>query len=155
MKAYRLCKCKWARDLSGRGAETAGGRWNSKGVPVLYTAGSRALATVEVAVHTPLGNLPEDYCMVTLELPDGPIAAIKQKDLPADWNSWPAPVTIKQFGDSFIEEGEFLILKVPSATVDGDFNYLINPQHRKAGEIRVLSVRLFSFDKRLFKKNTS
>ena len=55
MIVYRLSKSKYSADLSGKGAEKAGGRWNSKGVAMVYTSASRALCTAEVAVHVPLG----------------------------------------------------------------------------------------------------
>ncbi|RYX85780.1 RES domain-containing protein, partial [bacterium] len=65
MKLFRLTKFKCSRDLSGKGAEIAGGRWNSKGTAMLYTAQSIALATTEIAVHVPLGILPKGYVAIT------------------------------------------------------------------------------------------
>ena len=64
MKVYRLSKAQFANDLSGKGAELAGGRLNSKGLPMLYTSSSRALCTAEIAVHTPLGIVPTDYVII-------------------------------------------------------------------------------------------
>ena len=61
MTVYRLCKQAHINDLSGTGAEINGGRWNNKGLPALYTACSRALAVLEVAVHVPLGIIPINY----------------------------------------------------------------------------------------------
>ena len=58
MIVFRLCKSMFKDDLSGRGAEIAGGRWNNRGRPMLYTAENRALCTAEIAVHTPLGIVP-------------------------------------------------------------------------------------------------
>src|SRR5690606_18256346 len=70
MIAYRLSRTEYARDLSGRGAELAGGRWNSKGTALVYTGQTIALCMAEVAVHIPLGIIPLDYELVTLEIPD-------------------------------------------------------------------------------------
>ena len=150
MKVFRLCKCKYARDLSGRGAEMAGGRWNSKGIAVLYTSKSRALSMVEIAVHTPLGNLPEDYCMVTLEIPDRPILKVYPEGLPDDWHAFPSTVSTRERGDHFITKGKYLIMQVPSAVVAGDHNYLINPGHKDFHLIKILAIEPFSLDKRLF-----
>jgi hypothetical protein len=58
-----------AYDLSGKGAALTGGRWNSKGTPLLYTCQARALCTAEVAVHLPLGRMPRDYVLVSVEIP--------------------------------------------------------------------------------------
>ncbi len=69
MKLYRLTKAVYSNDLSGKGAEIAGERWNSKGAALLYTAQSIALATTEIAVHVLLGILPKGYVAVTYELP--------------------------------------------------------------------------------------
>jgi RES domain-containing protein len=86
MIVCRLCKSAWKKDLSGRGAELTGGRWNSKGVAVLYTSSSRALCMAEIAVHTPLGCLPVDYFMVEIEIPsDAIIKEISEDELPENW----------------------------------------------------------------------
>jgi RES domain-containing protein len=151
MKVYRLCKSAWKHDLSGRGAEITGGRWNSKGVPVLYTSSSRALCMVEIAVHTPMGTLPTDYFMVEIDIPDTcKIEIISENDLPRSWESF-AYMQITQFmGDNFIKKNLALVLKVPSAVVRGDFNYLINPGHKDTHSIKIENISEFGFDRRLF-----
>ncbi|MGB3529846.1 MAG: RES family NAD+ phosphorylase, partial [Saprospiraceae bacterium] len=70
MIVFRLSKSIYAHDLTGKGAEKSGGRWNSKGTALLYCSESRALCTAEIAVHTPLGNVPLDYELISVELPD-------------------------------------------------------------------------------------
>lgn len=69
MKVYRLTKRKYANDLTGQGAKVVGGRWNSKGNSILYTASSVSLALLEVLVHLPVySNL--DFVIVEIEIPD-------------------------------------------------------------------------------------
>jgi RES domain-containing protein len=68
MNVYRLSKAIHANDLSGKGAEKNGGRWNSHGLPMIYTSQSRALCIAEVAVHLPMGILPEDYRLITIDI---------------------------------------------------------------------------------------
>jgi RES domain-containing protein len=152
MIVYRLCKSAWKKDLSGRGAELTGGRWNSKGIAILYTSSSRALCMAEIAVHTPLGCLPVDYFMVEIEIPsDAIIKEISEDELPENWQSFASRQLTQFIGDGFIKKNEFLVLKVPSAVVRGDFNYLINPEHRACNKIRILKSEGFGFDERLFK----
>ncbi|WP_448700808.1 RES family NAD+ phosphorylase [Mucilaginibacter sp. AW1-3] len=153
MILYRLSKQQYINDLSGRGAELTGGRWNSKGIPVLYTAESRALAAIEIAVHIPLGIIPSNYYLAAIELP-GPdrIARIEIADLPARWDSHPFIKITQRAGDIFIKENKHLALQVPSATVKGDHNYLINPNHVDFKKVKVISTEPFEFDSRLFKK---
>ncbi len=79
MIVYRLSKSKYSADLSGKGAEKAGGRWNSKGVAMVYTSASRALCTAEVSVHVPLGIVPVDYELVSIEIPDDSVTEVRHQ----------------------------------------------------------------------------
>ncbi|MBL4755428.1 MAG: RES family NAD+ phosphorylase [Flavobacteriales bacterium] len=153
MIVFRLSKSKYATDLSGRGTETSGGRWNSKGVAMLYTSESRALCTTEIAVHAALGNLPNDYSIIIIKIPDK--ASIKElavSKLPPDWQSFPHSHSTQKLGDQFSADHEFLVLKVPSAVVDGDHNFLLNPNHKDFGKVSVINIEPFTFDERLFAK---
>lgn len=148
MIVYRLCKAAYKNDLSGRGAEKAGGRWNSKGTLMLYTGSSRALCTAEIAVHAPLGIVPEDYFLVTIEIDDHPpVGAIDIHDLPSDWKSFPPLSKTQKIGDNFAREGKFLV-QVPAAVVQGDFNYLVNPLHPMFKQVRIQHIEPFGFDER-------
>lgn len=150
MIVYRLSKKIYANDVSGKGAEIAGGRWNSKGVAMLYTGQSIALCVAEIAVHIPLGILPVDYCLVHIEIPEDSIVEVKR--MPSNWNVFPHPDDTQKLGDKFIADQKKLVLKVPSAAVQGEFNFLINPRHPDFGKVKVKKVEKFSFDERLFIK---
>ncbi|HTH81686.1 MAG TPA: RES family NAD+ phosphorylase [Mucilaginibacter sp.] len=153
MIVYRLSKQDFINDLSGYGAEKTGGRWNSRGIPILYTAGSRALAMVEIAVHVPIGIVPSNYYIATIELPENTdILKIKTADLPINWNRHPFIKATQLLGDDFIKNNQHLVMQVPSATVAGDFNYLINPRHPDLKKVKIKSREPFEFDVRLFKK---
>jgi RES domain-containing protein len=153
MIVYRLSKSTYASDLSGKGAERTGGRWNSKGVPVIYTASSRALCTTEIAVHVPLGIVPVDFVLTTIEIPDKFIyTEPEMADLGPNWRTFPYSGATQKFGDQFVKGKEFLVMKVPSAVVQGDFNYLVNPLHEGIHEVKIIGSEPFVFDERLFKK---
>lgn len=151
MIVYRLASDKFKNDLSGKGAELAGGRWNSKTVPVVYTSETRALCVTEVAVHTPLGIVPKDYYLVTIEIPGNiEIKEIKATSLPEDWKDIPYGYDTQQIGNKFILTNKYAVLKVPSAVVAGDYNYLLNPRHPDFHQIKIKKTEKFEFDKRLF-----
>ena len=151
MIVYRLCKSAWQRDLSGKGAEITGGRWNSKGRALLYTSSSRALCMAEIAVHTPLGCLPADYVMIEIQIPtDIMVWEIQPDELPNNWFSFVNRQITQKIGDHFITRNEALVLKVSSAVVQGDYNYLINPFHSEIHRIHILGIESFRFDERLF-----
>ena len=153
MIVFRLSKSKFAADLSGKGAEKSGGRWNSKGFAMVYTSESRALCTTEIAVHTPLGNLPPDYKLISLEIPvDVIIRELETKHLPVDWKSLPHPHSTQAIGDNFISGNIYAVLKVPSVVVQDEYNYLINPAHIDSGRIKIKAIESFSFDERLFNR---
>lgn len=90
MRVFRLSRKKYANDLNGKGAALFGYRWNSKGVEIVYTAESRALAISEVSVHLTLATLPNDYMMVEIEIPDSlTFEKIDVNSLEVGWNSYP------------------------------------------------------------------
>jgi len=151
MIVYRLAKAKFSHELSGKGAEKSGGRWNSRGVSMIYASDSRALCTTEVAVHLPLGLLPADYKIITIEIPDSiKVLVLPIRKLPADWKSIPHSGSTQEIGDDFIRQNKAAVLKVPSAVVQGDFNLLFNPNHKDFTQIRIKKVEDFGFDSRLF-----
>lgn len=151
MRVFRLSKKKYSKDLSGKGASKSDNRWNSKGTEIIYSAESRALAMAEVAVHLTLATLPSDYVMIEIDIPDDvQTKELELKDLPDNWNSHPPNVSTQKKGDEFIDSNDVCVLKVPSAAVQGDYNYLINPYHKQFSSIKIFEVKDFPFDKRIF-----
>lgn len=152
MKVFRLSKEKYSKELNGKGASKSGNRWNSKGTEIIYTAESRALAMAEVAVHLTLATLPSDYVIMEIDIPNSiKIKEIKSINLPNSWNINPPSITTQKIGDNFIDGMDSVVLKVPSAVVQGDYNYLINPNHKEFKKIKILEVTAFPIDNRIFK----
>lgn len=151
MKVYRLCKTAFCNDLSAEGAAQFGGRWNSKGVAVLYTGSSPALCLAELMVHLPLGLLPPDFMLVTVEITE-PFSRKKTNpdDLSEGWIDHPHPAFTRRMGDHFIRNQEALVLEVPSAVVPGDIAFLINPSHSEFARVKMAKQQVFRFDERLF-----
>jgi len=151
MTVYRISDCRFIRDLSGRGAALYGGRWNSKDTYMVYTAQSRALALLEAVVH--MGKMPgSNYCMVSINIPDGSILSFPMDKLPNGWQNNPSPDYIKRIGDNFIRSNKLLALEVPSSLMMEEHNYLLNPAHPDFGKVRVVSERNIKMDERLFKQ---
>ena len=156
MKVYRVEREKYLETtLSGIGASMSKGyRWNSFNTKLVYTAESRALATLEVSVHLDLSeDLPTDRYYVEIEIPnDIIILEVNIQDLPQDWDAKPPTLTTQTIGDDFVFQNEAAILKVPSSIVPQEFNYLINPNHADATRIKISSKSSMKFDAR-FKSN--
>ena len=153
MHVFRLSRKRYAGELSGKGAAAFGARWNSPGVELIYTAESRALAMAEVFVHLSLAMLPDDFCMLTIDVPDSvTVSSLDLMTLPANWADFPPNHLTCKAGDLFVAEREACVLKVPSAVVMGDFNYLINPGHVDFPLIRIADVSDFTFDRRMIRQ---
>jgi RES domain-containing protein len=153
MIVFRIEREKYLNTtLTGIGASMVDGyRWNSLISKIVYTAESRALATLEVSVHLDLSeDLPNDRYFIEIEIPeDITIQEVKWEDLPNNWDSKPPSLTTQTIGDDFILYNESAILKVPSSIIPQEFNYLINPNHMDASRIKVLSKTKMKFDSRL------
>ncbi len=149
MELFRLGTCKYAFDMSGEGSRLYGGRWNTVGVSAVYFASSRALAVLEVLVHLPPALLPNNFCMSDFEI-EGTTLQIIENQLPKGWNTFPFLKQVQLIGNDFFKTGEYLLLKVPSAVVNGEFNYVMNPNHPEALKIIFKDKITFTFDDRLF-----
>ena len=148
MLLYRITKAQYADDLSGNGSRFFGGRWNSEGRPMLYLASSRSLAILESLAHITPTNAPDEYMLLTIEAPDDFIA-VSIDLLPDQWNEYPESNMTKQIGNAFLQRNEYLLLKVPSALVPEEFNYLMNPLHPNAAQVKVIKKSPYTFDDRL------
>ena len=151
MILYRLTKKAYADDLSGTGARLYGGRWNNKGKSTIYLASSQALALLEILVHLSPLIEPKNYLLLRIEVPENSIKEVKYADLPYDWNSDLPQISLKKVGDDFLTSNRYLLLRVPSAIVPGEYNYLLNVQHPEMKGVKIKSKELFNFDKRLLK----
>jgi RES domain-containing protein len=149
---YRIAKTQYIRDLTGMGARLYGGGWNPKGISIVYTAESRALATVEYLVHVPLSLVPHDLSMATLHIPDRiPSKTVGIGDLPANWRDYPAPPALAGLGMQRALARETLLLRVPSAVVAHEWNVLINPLHSDMPHVTIAQVEPYRSDARLLR----
>lgn len=151
MKVYRLHRKKYPDELSGKGAAIRGARWNSRGMEVIYTSSSRALAMAEVLVHLNTDMIPNDFVMLSIDVPNGiSVGQLNDEALPNQWSSFSKIYMTQKIGDEFIQENKNCVFKVPSVVVPGDFNFLINPLHFDFKRIKVLESIEFPFDTRFF-----
>jgi RES domain-containing protein len=90
--------------------------------------------------------------MITIHIPDDiSMTRLNILNLPIDWNKFPPPSTTQNIGDKFISENLYCVIQIPSSITEGDFNLLINPHHADFKRIKILDIKKFVFDQRLFK----
>jgi RES domain-containing protein len=156
MKVFRIEREKYLETtLKGVGAAlTEGYRCNSLNTYLVYTAESRALATLEVSVHLDFSeDLPTDRFYVEIEIPDDiEILELSIEQLPENWDSKPPILETQFIGDDFVSQKNAAVLKVPSAIVPPEFNYIINSNHPDSAKIKVISTQKLLFDNRFIQK---
>lgn len=128
-----------------------GGRWNSPGRPVVYLAQSRALALTEILVHLESAQVLSSYVLFQAKIDESYIAGVDLDALPKNWKNEPAPRRLQAIGDEWLASATSVALRVPSAIVVGEFNYLLNPLHRDFSRIEICGPEKFLIDRRLIK----
>lgn len=152
MHVWRLAKRKYSL-LDGEGARLFGGRWNSKGKAVVYTAHSLSLGLLEQFVRIDPDNLPEDFASFKIEIPDTiSTKTIEYNQFPKDWRNVERSTWFKEQGDTWLDKLESAVLIVPSVIIPQENHYLINPLHSDSKKIKIKEINDFSLDLRLFRK---
>jgi RES domain-containing protein len=154
IKVWRLCRAVHAASaFSGEGARRFGGRWNSRGTPMVYTSSSLALAAIELFVHLEPSQAPIDLVAVSATLPEGePARTLAPTEIPSDWRSDPSRP--RSLGDEWLRSGASLALRVPSVPIPIEWNVLINPQHPRFSHLQIDPPQPFVFDERMFQATT-
>jgi RES domain-containing protein len=139
-----------AAAFSGDGSRRSGGRWNSRGNRAVYLADSLALATLEVMVHGVSYETLQNYVCILAAIPEKLIHEVDLKSLPKNWREDLPPLALRELGDRWLREQKSAALKVPSAVIPVEFNYLLNPRHNDFTKIEIADPLSLAFDKRLF-----
>lgn len=150
MIVYRLTNSHYKDDISGTGAKLKGARWNMAGTGMLYTAENISLSTLELLVHIGLNDIKNLYHLLTIFIPDD--TAIQEINADKLKPHWYEDEDYTSFiGSEFIKNNNNLILKVPSAIIDEEHNFLINPNHQDFKKIKIKKSKPFIFDERLYR----
>lgn len=150
IQAWRIVKTRFSAEaFNGDGARLYGGRWNSVGIAMVYTAGSKSLATLELLVHLDSSTLLPNYSICPVRFDDALVEVTDPSVLPRDWRQSPPPTSLQRFGDDWISRQSSVVLSVPSAVVPDEKNYLINPVHKDFKKLSIGTMEPFSLDSRL------
>jgi len=151
LTVWRLVTARFAKSaFSGEGARLYGGRWNRKGVPLVYTAASQSLAMLEMLVQDE--PLRARYVMIAARIPKGmTIDRIRVEDLPSDWRDIAAREKLQEIGTEWAKKRSAAVLAAPSAVIPAETNYLLNPLHPEFRRIKIGKPRKFETDIRLIK----
>jgi RES domain-containing protein len=148
--AWRITKRKYKdAAFTGAGARKYGGRWNSPGTAIVYTAETQSLAILEMLVHLETPDLLPEYVLIGVEIDESLVRELDRSKLPRNWRAQPAPLELRKFGDEWLAAGNSAVLRVPSALVPGESNFLVNPAHPDFSKLTIRDAISFALDERL------
>ncbi|UHG94451.1 RES family NAD+ phosphorylase [Spirosoma oryzicola] len=149
MEVFRISKEIHANSLSSSGSAN---RWNLKGQQVIYTGSSRSLSSLELVVHRGAIQPATKYKVMVISIADEDylIKQIQQKDLPANWRSLAGYTALQTIGSTWYNSQESLVLKVPSAVIVYEYNYVINTEHPDFNRnVQIVRTEDYFWDSRL------
>lgn len=148
MEAWRIARTgDRAKAFSGEGARLYGGRWNSPGVRMVYAAGSRSLAILEILVHLNKAGSLGSYFLYEIEIDATLVQNVA--NVPQGWNAEPPTAISQSIGDAWVRAASHPVLTVPSAVVPEERNYLLNPAHPGFTKLRLGNAQPYRLDPRL------
>jgi RES domain-containing protein len=150
MEVFRICCEAYASELIASGSAN---RWNRKGQDVIYTGSSRSLSTLELIVHRSaiIPTVKYRVMVIFISDDDSLVHQLRISELPADWRSLRAYSTLQEIGARWYSSQQTLILKVPSAVIPFEYNYIINTKHPDfASKIKLVGSEDYFWDERLF-----
>ena len=149
MRVFRIVKEKYAT-LDGVGGLHSSGRWHNKGTRVIYTSESSALAAWEYIVHIgTLSLLPNDLVLLEIDIPEYNIIELPIKDLVDGWNGFPFKDETMNVCSIYFNTNKAFAIKVPSVVIPNSFNYVLNPNHPKINQCKIIEMAPFAYDSRL------
>jgi len=147
MQVYRITLSQYANSLQASGRPA---RWNGNHVKVIYTSSSNSLACLENVVHRSYLGLSGNFTSLTVHIPDKiKITEVKLEDLLSDWQDFESFPYTQNIGNAWIKDHNTAILKVPSAIIRNEHNYLLNPNHPDFAKIELVESNPFIFDSRI------
>lgn len=149
MEVFRISSEAYSKSLSCSGSAN---RWNLKGQNVLYTGSSRSLSSLELIVHKGAVKPALIYKVMVISVADDDYLTkqIQIKDLPINWRSFAAYSILQNIGSGWYKSQDSLILKVPSAVIPIEYNYMINTEHPDfPNKVRLVRAEDYFWDSRL------
>jgi RES domain-containing protein len=149
---WRLLTERFAASaFSGEGARLYGGRWNVKGIPLVYTAQSQSLAMLEMLVQDE--PLRARYVMIGARIPRSVrVESVTARSLPDDWRNVAARDQLQAIGTTWARSRSSAVLAVASAVIPAEINYLLNPLHADFSRIQIGEPQAFLTDLRLLRR---
>jgi RES domain-containing protein len=151
LTVFRLGKHAYRAQLfSGEGGLYASGRWTARGQPVVYTSASISLAVLEYTVNYRRRGWVPATVLGRASIPTGvTVETVSIDELPPRWSAADPPPQLQKIGGQWLERRRSVVLRLPSAIVTEEWNYLLNPLHADFGKLTFSAPQPFNFDRRV------
>jgi RES domain-containing protein len=147
VEVFRISAPRYALSLTASGVAN---RWNTAGQYIIYTAASASLACLENVVHRGAEGLQAPFKLMRLDIPDQLlIEEVPAAMLPTDWQQVTSYPQCQEIGSAWYQLRRSAVLKVPSAIITSESNYLLNTSHPDFEQVKLLSTADFIFDPRI------
>ena len=149
MEVFRISKDVHAQSLRSSGSAN---RWNTKGQQVIYTGSSRSLSSLELVVHRGAIQPTVSYKVMVISIADDDylMRTVQLKELPTNWRTLVGYAALQTIGSNWYNSQESLILKVPSAVIIYEYNYIINTEHPDFSQcVQLVRTEDYFWDSRL------
>jgi RES domain-containing protein len=140
-------------DLGGIGGEKADARWHTAapGKRIVYLAEHPAVALIETLVN--ISGIPKAFPrrfqLFRIETDSSIDMEVSADELPDGWQN--NQTLTRRLGNEWLEAKETALFRVPSVPSPHSFNYLLNPLHPDAQNVRIIETTRLPYDQRLFK----
>lgn len=150
--AFRIVEKVFAdSSFDGEGARLYGGRWNSRGTPLVYVSQTLSQAILEILVHTDTRHLERsEFVFFKVEFADKLVETLDPATLAKGWDAKVGQMSTRLAGDCWFTEARSAVLRVPSVIARGEVNYLLNPEHEQISQVRIHGPEPVLFDSRLW-----
>jgi RES domain-containing protein len=153
-RAWRLIKQNHvASAFDGAGARLYGSRWSSQGLRVAFAAETLSLAVLEMLVHLQNSYPMAGYAVFTVDFPQELVEILNPNSLPQHWRRFPTPPEVQAIGDQWLRISSSVLLRVPSAIIPHEHNFLINPTHADFSKLEIAGPVPFDIDPRIFDRS--
>lgn len=151
LTAHRIFKSKYSGVwFDGEGAYRFGGRWNTPGTRIMYTASTLPLALLEMLVHLEEEEMTPEYSSATIMFDEKFVVDVADfAELPSNWSGPTISPVTQAIGDEWARRNRSVVLRVPNAIIRNEFNYLINIGHDDFSKLNLGTIEMFIFDRRL------
>ena len=149
--AWRITKAKHAQSaFDGEGCRRFGSRWSNPGTRVAFASQSLSLAVLEILVHLQASAPLAGYVVFTVEFSEDLVLDLDHTLLPENWRDFPSPPKLQEIGDAWVRNSPSALFRVPSAVIEHEYNYLINPLHGNFADLVICGPAPLDVDSRVF-----